>query len=106
VVPPRDVVALEEMLVVVLVLDSTVALELAVDDGESAEVGLNIDAVVLWFREASAEVAAAGDDTADDAADAVSSAFPPLADPPAPAPDDDPAVFDAAGVPAAPAGEA
>lgn len=93
-VPLTDVVALEETPVLVLVLDNTVALELDVEEGESADVELTLDAfdAVLALPEASADV-----DDADGMAveDAVSSAFPELEDAPAPAPEDEPAVFDA-----------
>jgi hypothetical protein len=58
VVPLVEVFALEEMMPVVLVRDSTVALALAVDVGDSAEVKLALDTlgVVLVFAFDSAEV--------------------------------------------------
>src|ERR1700722_1890482 len=72
-VPLKDVFALEEMLVEVLALDKTVAFVAAVEDGDSAEVG-----VTLLERE-----------------EGVNMAFPVEGATPEPAPDDEPAVFDA-----------
>ena len=62
-VPLVEVLALDEMLPVVLVLESTVALALAVEAGESAEPELTLDSAdgVLVFAEDSAEVEDAGD---------------------------------------------
>jgi hypothetical protein len=95
-VPLTEVVALEEMLLVVLVFESTVALVLALEDGDSAEVEATLEAadVVLTFAEANAEVDDAGDETPA-VEDGVSSALPGDGVAPAPAPDDEPAVFDA-----------
>ena len=93
-------VALDDTPVVPLALDKTVALALVTEDGESADVWLTFNAVlvaVLAFPDASAEV----DDAAVESAAleaGVSSAFPELAAAPAPAPDDEPAVLDATAV--------
>jgi hypothetical protein len=97
VVPLREVFALEEMPVEVLVLDKTVLLELVVEAGDSAELDLTVDAfnAVLCFAEASAEVEDAGDDETPVTEVGDSSAVPDDAEPPAPAPEDDPAVFEA-----------
>lgn len=96
VVPPKDVVALEETLLEVLALDRTVALLAAVEDGERAEVEATLEAadVVLTLLDASAEVVEAGAETpAVEEGD--KSALPGEAATPDPAPDDDPAVVDA-----------
>ncbi len=96
-VPARDVVALEEMLLVALVVDNVVALLLAVAEGESADVALALAApnVVLLLTGVSADVKEADDETPA-VVDAVSKAFPGEAVAPAPAPDDEPAVLDVA----------
>ena len=93
-VPFNDVFALDEM--PVLLLERTVEFELVTEDGESAEVGLAFDApvVVLTPPEDSAEVDDAG--VARVVLEAgVSNAFPELDAAPEPAPEDEPAVFDA-----------
>jgi len=94
----NDVVALEEMLVEVLVLDKTVAFVLAVEDGDSAEVEVTFDAaadvVPVLLLEDRADV----DDVADPTPvveEAVNIALPVEGVAPEPAPDDEPAVFDA-----------
>lgn len=94
VVPLVDVFALDEMLVFVLLLDSTVVLALAVEEDESAELELTLDmpGAALRLEEASADV----DDTGAETAlveDGVSSALPGDADAPEPAPEDEPAVL-------------
>lgn len=96
-VPLKDVVALEEMLVEVLVLDRTVALVLAVEDGDSAEVELTFaeraEVKPMLFGD-SADV----DDVADPTPavdEGANIALPVEGATPDPAPDDEPAVFDA-----------
>ena len=86
-----------------LALDRTVELEPVTEDGESADVGFtfNADVVVLTPAEDTADVDAAGVEREAPEA-AVSSAFPGLAAAPDPAPDDEPAVFDAMAVGAVP----
>jgi len=85
------------MLLPVLVFDSTFDLALAVEEGDSAENESTLDRgdVLLVLAAASAEV-----DDAEDAMlledEGVSSEFPAEADPPAPAAEDEPAVFDVA----------
>jgi hypothetical protein len=95
-VPLSDVVALDPVLAAVLALERTDALEPAVDPLESAEVeptpAVEADAVVLFVL--SADVDAPALETPE-VADGVSMEFPELAAPPEPAPDDDPAVFEA-----------
>jgi hypothetical protein len=95
-VPLKDVVALEEMLVEVLAPDRTLVLALAVEDGERAEVEVTFETavVVLTLLEDSADV----DDTAEPTPaveEAVNMALPADGATPDPAPDDEPAVFDA-----------
>jgi hypothetical protein len=98
-VPFIEVVALEDTPVLPLVVDRTVAFELDTEDVESADVWPTFNAadVVLPFPEDSAEVDDAGVEIAT-LEDAVSSPFPELAAAPDPAPDDEPAVFDAMAV--------
>ena len=96
-VPLRDVFALEEMLLEVLVLVNTLVLVVAVDDDDSAEVEATFAADVLVLPEASAEVDAADEETPA-VEEAVKSALPGDAVTPAPAPEDEPAVFDAVAV--------
>jgi hypothetical protein len=95
-VPLTEVFALDEMLLPVLVLDSTVELALAVEEGDSAEFELlfDIPSAVPVLAEASADVEAADEIALPE--DGVNNALPGEADAPAPAPDDDPAVFDTA----------
>ena len=100
VVPFSDVVALEEVPVLALALDRTVEFELAAEDGDSAEVWLIFNEELV-VPDDSADVDDAGAESAA-LEDAVSSAFPELAAAPEPAPDDDPAVFDAMAVGAVP----
>jgi len=97
-VPLNDVVALEEMLVEVLVLDKTVAFVLAVEDGDSAEVEVTFDdaadVVPVLLLEDRADV----DDVADPTPvveEGASMALPVEGATPDPAPEDEPAVFDA-----------
>ena len=96
VVPFTDVVALDEIPVVPLELERTVAFELVTEAGESADVWLTFNPVVavLTLVEDRADVDEAGVDMAA-LEDGVSRAFPELAAAPDPAPDDEPAVFDA-----------
>jgi hypothetical protein len=96
-VPFNDVVALDEVPVPVLVFPSTVEFELAVAVGESAEVWVLFNAVVLTLPPENADVDAAGCVLVVLVA-AVKSAFPELAAAPDPAPDDEPAVLDAMAV--------
>ena len=96
-VPLTDVVALEEIAPVVLAFDNTVEVEVAVDDGDSAELALTLidAALVLGAVDVSADV---DDAVADDALVmdvGVSSPVPADAPPPAPAPEDEPAELDA-----------
>jgi len=92
-VPLTEVVALEEIPVLVLALLRTV---FVADDGESAELEFTFSAVevVLTPADDSADVEEAGLVLED----VVSSAFPELAAAPDPAPDDDPALLDATAV--------
>ena len=80
-----------------LALDRTVALPLVTEDGERADVWLTFSAavvVVLAFPGANAEVDDADAESA--ALEAgLSNAFPELVAAPDPAPDDEPALFDA-----------
>jgi hypothetical protein len=96
-VPPVDTVALEEMLLFVLVLESTVALEPVVEDGESAELELTLDVAneVFVFAETNADVEDAGVERPT-VEDGESNPLLEDDDAEAPAPDDDPAVLDAA----------
>ena len=86
---------LDEMLLAVLALNSTVVLAPAVEEGDNAEFELTLDTAdaVPALAEASAEFDDATDVRAP-AEDGVSSALPEDADEPAPAPEDEPAVFD------------
>jgi hypothetical protein len=94
-VPLSDVVALDEVPVPVLVLESTVELVPDVDDVESAEVEFTLDApdVIAVLPADNADVEADTEETPlfsdDDSNDAVEAVVA------APAPDDEPAVFDA-----------
>ena len=92
-VPPTAVLALEEMPVVVLV--STFALEPAVEPADSAELVVTVEApdAVLRLPAASADVEEAGEETPF-VAEGVNKALPAEAAPPAPAPEEEPAVFD------------
>lgn len=97
-VPLKDVVVLEEMPVEVLVLDRTVALVLAVEEGDRAEVALlallETDEVKPMLFGDSAEVEDAADPTPT-VEEVVSMALPLEAVTPDPAPEDEPAVLDA-----------
>jgi hypothetical protein len=96
VVPPSEVLALEEMLDVVLVLERTVCVEVDVEDGASAEVDAELEVVavvVLTFPGARAEVDDAEAETPV-VEEGVNSALPAEATTPDPAPEDEPAVFD------------
>jgi hypothetical protein len=96
-VPLKDVFALEEMLVEVLALDKTVAFVAAVEDGDSAEVDVTLldraEVEPMLFGDS------ADEDDAEDPTPAVEEgvnmAFPVEGATPDPAPDDEPAVFDA-----------
>lgn len=96
-VPLNDVVALEEMPVEVLVLDKTVAFVVAVLDGDSAELEVALDDaadVAPALVEESADV----EDTPEPTPlveEAVNMALPVEGVTPDPAPEDDPAVFEA-----------
>jgi hypothetical protein len=95
-VPLKEVFALDEILLLVLALDSTVELALAVDDGDSAEFELTlVTPSVLELAEASADVEDVAEDAPEEIAfvEGVSSALPGEGDAPAPAPDEEPAVF-------------
>jgi hypothetical protein len=97
-VPLADVFALEEMLLEVLVLVNTLVLVVEVDDDDSADVEFAFEAddvVVPVVPAASAEVEEAGEERPA-VAEAVNSALPGDAVTPAPAPEDEPAVFDVA----------
>ena len=87
-VPFTDVVELEDVPVLVLVFDNTV------EDGVSVDAWFVLSAVEFTLAEDTADVDDAGAESVV-LVDAVNSPFPELAAPPAPAPDDDPAVFDA-----------
>jgi len=94
-VPLDDVFALEEMLLPVLVLDSTVERVLAVEEGDSAEVELAfVDkaVAVFWLAAARADVEDAADERAPPEEGFRS--VPEDEDEAAPAPDDEPAVCD------------
>lgn len=95
VVPLEEVFALEEMLLEVLVLVSTVEFALAVEEGDSAEPEFTLDSadVVLLLAVASGEVDDALDETPA-TNDGVNSALPGEGVEPEPAPDEEPAVFD------------
>jgi hypothetical protein len=94
-VPPTEVVALDEVAVLVLVAARTDDVVPVVDAFDSAALGLTVDAaeVVVVFPEASAEVAADADETPFGAELVSSEVLAPP--PPDPAPADDPCVFDA-----------
>jgi hypothetical protein len=99
VVPLVDVVWPEDVPVLELVFVNTVELDPVVDALESAELGLTLVVVatpLLALAVDSAEVEALADETpfVDDAVNNELVAPPP----PAPAPDEDPAVFDAVAV--------
>ena len=95
-VPLTEVFALDEMLLLVLMLDSTEELAPAVEVGDSAEeLTLDRGDKIFVLAAASAEV----DDAEDEmlpAEEGVNSEFPEEADAPAPAADDEPALFDVA----------
>ncbi len=91
VVPLADVFALEEMPVLELAVVSTVAL--AVDDDVSAELLFTLDTAVVVLPVLEANVGVGGCDTPL-VADGVNRALPVDAVAPAPAPEDEPAVFD------------
>jgi hypothetical protein len=95
VVPAKDVVALEEMLLDVLAFDKTVEFAVAVEVGDNADVEATLDAavVVLTFPETSADVVEAGAETPA-VEEAINRALPDDAATPDPAPDEEPAVFD------------
>jgi len=95
-VPPKDVVALEETLLAVLALDRTVAVDAAVEEGDSGEVELTLEVagVVLVLVAVNADVEEASDETPV-VEEGVRSALPGVAVTPAPAPEEEPAVFDA-----------
>ena len=105
VVPVVEVLALDEILPVVLAVESTVVLAPVVEAGDSAALELTLDTaeVVLLFAGASAEVEDAGDESAPEV-EGINNELPEEADDAAPAPEDDPAVFDAAGVEVLPDG--
>jgi hypothetical protein len=94
-VPLSDVVALDEVPVLVLVLESSVELVPEVDDEESAELEFTLEAadVDVVLPADNADVEAVADETPlfsdADSKDAVEAVVA------APAPDDEPAVFDA-----------
>jgi hypothetical protein len=95
-VPLSDVVALDEMFVEVLAVESVVAVVLLIDAVESAEVEFTLDAfvVVLGVLDVIAVVGALPEETpAVWLAD--SRLVPEEPAPPEPAPEDDPAVFEA-----------
>jgi hypothetical protein len=95
VVPASDVVALDDVPVLVLVLESTVGLVPAVELVDNAELEFTLDVadVTPLFPADNAELDAVDDDTPLFSEDESSDVLPPP--PPAPAPDDDPAVLDA-----------
>ena len=95
VVPVVEVLALDEMLLEVLVLESTLAFE--PEEGDSAEPELTLDSAddVPRFAADSAEVEDAGDERPPEV-EGVNSVLLAGADEAAPAPEDDPAVLDAA----------
>lgn len=95
VVPAEDVFAEEEMLVDVLVLNKTFALVSEVDNGESWDVELTLEAadVVLILPDTRAEVAEAAWETPA-VLEGLKSALPGEATTPDPAPEEEPAVFD------------
>ena len=98
VVPFKDVFALDDTLEDVAVLVSTFVAEPAIDDEESAELDCTgVKAVVaLLLVEASVETAEVDVAGSDEFAppEGVSNALPVAGVVPAPAPEDDPAVFD------------
>ena len=107
VVPASEVLALEEILDVVLVLERTVCVEVEVEEGASADVdaALGMAAVaVLMFPEARAEVDEAGVETPV-VEEGVKRELPAEAAAPDPAPEDEPAVFDTGVVDALPVNE-
>ena len=109
VVPFNDVFALEETLPVAPALVRTFVVEVAVEDDDSAEVavtGAKADVVLLLLETSvdTADVEAAGSDEFAPV-DGVSSAFPDDGAAPVPAPEDEPAVFDAAAVDEVPVDE-
>lgn len=93
--PEFEVLVTEEEVVALLAVDNTVAVELAVAEGESGEVDAVLDTVggLLRFAEANADVEKTGEIPAVE--DGVSNAFPAVRPVPDPAPEDDPSVFDA-----------
>jgi hypothetical protein len=93
-VPLSDVVALDEVPVLVLALESSVELVPAVEDDESAELEFTLDAaeVVVVLPADKADVDADADETPL-FSDVVSSEPADVLEP-APAPEDEPAVFD------------
>jgi hypothetical protein len=95
VVPAKEVVAVEEMFVDVLVLDKTLALVSALDEVESGDVELTLEAadVVLILLETSADVEEADEETPA-VAEELNSALPGEATTPDPAPEEEPAVFE------------
>jgi hypothetical protein len=95
VVPAKEVVAVEEMFVDVLVLDKTLALVSALDEVESGDVELTLEAadVVLILLETSADVEEADEETPA-VAEGLNSALPGEATTPDPAPEEEPAVFE------------
>ncbi len=96
-VPLTDVVALDETPALVLVLERTVAFEAEVEVDESAEPGFTLSAaadVVFAFVEDNDEVDEAEAERLELLA-GVRSAFPDAAAAPEPAPEDEPALFDA-----------
>jgi hypothetical protein len=104
VVPLVEVLALDEMLLVVL--ESTLLLVLDVEADESAEPVLTLESAdgVLRLAEESAEVEDAGDERPPEV-EGVNRELPEALEARAPAPEDEPAVFDAAPEEALPAGE-
>lgn len=97
-VPLRDVVALEEILLEVLVLDRTVELEAAVALGDNAEVELTAvedPSAALTLLALSGEVEEAALEIPPEL-DVLNKAFPDDAAAPDPAPDEEPAVLAAA----------
>lgn len=96
-VPLKEVLVLEEIVLDVLVVDKTFALVVEVDAGASADVELMLDwpDTVLRLDETSGDVVEAAVETPT-VEDGVSSALPGDGAFPEPAPEDDPAVFDVA----------
>ena len=95
-VPANDVFALDDMLLEVLALDKTVAVVVAVEDGDSADVDATLDAavVVLTLPETKADVVEAGAETPAVEEGLKQRVTRRSATTPEPAPDDEPAVFD------------